>query len=449
MENPANRVVPGARELTRPSVRPGAPPAMELARWVRDAHEHTIRLVDDLSDGQLMGKPLDIINPLLWEIGHVAWFHEKWILRHLAGNDPVLEDADGLYDSMAIPHDTRWDLPLPGRAQTYRYMEAVRDRVLEALGSDPVSDELRYFVMYAVFHADMHGEAFLYTRQTLGHPAPELGGDLPAIEEGDRLEGDVEIVPSEDFMLGAHPDESFAFDNEKWAHAVPLAPFAIARAPITQEDFVAFVEDGGYDRRELWSDAGWEWREAEGAEGPVYWRRRGAGWERRDFDRWVPLEPRRPMIHVNWHEAETYCRWAGRRMPTEAEWEAAASSTLAGEKRRFPWGHQPPEPRRTNFDGHRLGCVGVDALPAGDSEAGCRQMMGNVWEWTASTFGPYPGFEPDPYREYSEPWFGTRKVLRGGAWATRGRMMRATWRNYYTPDRRDVWAGFRTCPAAQ
>ncbi|MBW3596530.1 MAG: SUMF1/EgtB/PvdO family nonheme iron enzyme, partial [Planctomycetes bacterium] len=212
-------------------------------------------------------------------------------------------------------------------------------------------------------------------------------------------------------------------------------------------------EEGGYGRREFWSEAGWKWRESTATMQPTYWRRKGAGeWERRDFDRWRPLEPRRPMIHVNWFEAEAWRRWARRRLPTEAEWELAASAVsnppdgvAIKRKQRFPWGDDPPAPDAANLDGCRLGAVDVHQLPGGDSVFGCRQMIGNVWEWTASNFLPYPAFTPDPYREYSRPWFGTRKVLRGGCWATRSRLIRNTWRNFYTPDRRDVWAGFRTC----
>lgn len=431
--------MPVATDTTEPVT------SRKVQDWVKDAHERTIRLVDDLSDEQLMGKPLDIINPLLWEIGHVAWFHEIWLLRRTLGREPIRADADALYDSTAIPHDTRWDLPLPGRQQTYEYMRAVRDEVCEAVerhGDDP---RVLYHAMYSVFHEDMHGEAFCYTRQTLGYPAPALGSAPETVGSG-ALPGDVEVAPPAGFELGARRDEWFAFDNEKWAHPAPLEPFVIARAAVTQRDFAAFVDDGGYRRRELWSDEGWRWREGEGADRPVYWRRAedGAGWQRRDFDRWLPLEPDRPMIHVSWHEAQAYCRWAGRRLPSEAEWEAAA--TLAGgEKRRFPWGWEAPAPEHANLDGYRLGGVDAGALAAGDSPAGCRQMMGGVWEWTDSVFGPFPGFTSDPYREYSKPWFGTRRVLRGGAWPTRGRMLRATYRNYYTPDRRDVWSGFRTC----
>jgi iron(II)-dependent oxidoreductase len=259
-------------------------------------------------------------------------------------------------------------------------------------------------------------------------------------------------------MLGATPDLPFVFDNEKWAHPVEVAPFWIARAAVTNSEFALFVQEGGYQRREWWSDEGWRWREESGAEQPLYWRRESSvRWRRRAFDRLVPLEPHRPALHVNWYEAEAYCRFAGRRLPTEAEWEMAASGEpaavgrgLTERKRRYPWGDEPPTPAHAHLDWRagsagEGGCVDVGAYPEGDSAFGCRQMVGNVWEWTSSAFLPYPGFVVDPYKEYSEPWFGTRKVLRGGCWTTRSRLIRNTWRNFYTPDRRDVWAGFRTC----
>ena len=419
------------------------PAASTLATWVEDARARTLALVEDLGDEQMWGPRLAIINPLLWEIGHVAWFQEKWVLRHTLGRPPLRPDVDELYDSMAIAHDTRWDLALPSRRHTTDYLAAVRDAVLDALASNGVHADLRYHVMYSVFHEDMHDEAFTYTRQTLGYPPPALSPS-PPVAGGGALAGDVEI-PGGRYVLGAAPDEPFVFDNEKWAHPIELRPFRIARAPVTQEQLAAFVEDGGYRRVELWSDEGWQWREREGAEGPLYWRREGSGWLRRDFDRWVPLEPHRPAIHVNAYEAEAWCRWAKRRLPTEEEWEAAAAGSAIA-RRHFPWGEEAPGPERANLDGSRLGCVDVGALAAGDSSDGCRQLLGNVWEWTATAFGPYPGFTPDPYREYSEPWFGNHRVLRGGAWTTRARMLRNTWRNFYKPDRRDVWAGFRTCP---
>jgi iron(II)-dependent oxidoreductase len=305
-----------------------------------------------------------------------------------------------------------------------------------------------YFPRLAALHEDMHGEAFAYTRQTLGYAAPPVEAGAPT--EAGPLPGDV-MVPGGRFTMGARMDEPFVFDNEQRAHEVTVAPFSIARAPVTQAAMAAFAEDGGYSRRELWSEAGWRWREAARAEQPLHWRREGGRWLRRDFDRLVPLEAHRPAVHVCWYEADAYCRWAGRRLPTEAEWEAAAScepgqgGALSDARRRYPWGEAPSDVRRANLDFRANGCADVAAYAEGDSAFGCRQMLGNVWEWTASDFLPYRGFEPGPYRDYSQPWFRTHKVLRGGCFVTRARIARNAYRNFYTPDRRDVWAGFRTC----
>ncbi|MFT5365497.1 MAG: iron(II)-dependent oxidoreductase [Candidatus Latescibacterota bacterium] len=420
--------------------------ASELAVWVRDARQRTLDLVADLSDEQMMGPYLNIVNPYLWEIGHIAWFQENWVLRHAAKQAMIREDADALYDSIAIAHDTRWDLPLPNREETLTYMCEVRDRVLERLENDPSEEEI-YHGIYTVYHEDMHTEAFTYTRQTHGYTPPSFSTPPEAAHKGGPVLGDVEI-PGGTFQLGAAQNDPFVFDNEKWAHPVNLAPFAIARAPVTQNEYAAFVDDGGYGRQEFWSQEGWQWREVEKAEHPIYWRSQNNGtWLRRHFDCWNVLESHLPVIHINGYEAEAYCRWAGRRLPNEAEWEAAATAggeNLGVEKRRYPWGNDPTS-ERLHFDWRGLGCAEVGAYPEGDSAFGCRQMLGNVWEWTSSVFRPFPGFEPDLYKEYSEPWFETRKVLRGGAWATRSRLVWNTSRNFFTPERRDVFAGFRTC----
>ncbi len=428
---------------------------VELAEWVRDARQRTLDLVADLDDEQLLGPYLPIINPMLWEIGHVAWFQEKWTLRHVCKREPIREDADAIWDSIAIPHTTRWDLPLPSRDETIAYLCEVRDHVVEALQSDAPPKQLSYFVRYTTFHEDMHNEAFTYTRHTLGYPPPKFSDAVSSqtpIPQTCVMTSDAE-VPGGTFLLGAAQDEPFVFDNEKWAHPVQLEPFAIGRVPVTQSEYVAFVEDDGYHRSQFWTAEGWKWRESVNAEHPVYWRKdTDRGWIRRHFDQWLALEPNLPVIHVNWHEAKAYCQWAGRRLPTEAEWEFAAAMgpksseyVMPSRKRRFPWGDASPSIDRVNMNWRNMGCIDVNALPDSDSAFGCRQMIGNVWEWTASGFQPYPGFVRDAYKEYSEPWFGTHKVLRGGCWTTRSRMLRNTWRNFYTPDRRDVLAGFRTC----
>ncbi len=332
-------------------------------------------------------------------------------------------------------------------------MREVRDQILDRLQHREPSEELTYFVHYTTYHEDMHNEAFTYTRQTLEYPPPRFSTSPEGHSDigGGPLSGDAQI-PGGTLMLGATPDESFVFDNEKWAHPIEIEPFSIARSPVTQSEFAMFTEDNGYLRKELWSAEGWDWRNSVNARHPVYWQAVDNGWLRRHFDKWVPLEADLPIIHVNHYEAEAYCRWAGRRLPTEAEWEAAAAAEpnstgdgLSARKRRFPWGDESPTPEYANLDWGAMGCIDVGACPQSDSAFGCRQMIGNVWEWTSTPFRPYPGFKIDPYKEYSEPWFETRKVLRGGCWTTRSRLLRNTWRNFYTPDRRDVLAGFRTC----
>ena len=431
-------------------MQPPTPPPTDavlaewVAEWVTDARRRTLALTSDLTDEQLMGPRLATVNPLRWELGHLAWFQEHWVLRHALGQPPIHAGADALYDSSRVAHDTRWDLPLLDRAATLDYLKTVQSRVLDALASGRLTSELRYFVTLSVFHEDMHGEAFHYTRQTLGYPQPPLTASpaVQTVSPGGPHPGDVAIAGAR-FLLGSTPDEPFVFDNEKWAHPVEVKPFSIARAPVTQSVFAAFVDSGGYTRREFWSDAGWQWRTLLKAEHPVYWRSEAPGrWLRRDFDRFVPLEPHRPVIHVSWYEAEAFCRFVGRRLPTESEWELAAASE---KKRRFPWGDAPPDSEHANLDARRSGCADVGSHPSGDSEEGCRQLIGNVWEWTATPFLPYPGFVADPYKDYSLPWFGDHMVLRGGAFPTRARLLRNSWRNFYKPDRRDIWSGFRTC----
>lgn len=420
----------------------------QVAEWVHDARSRTLELVGDLSDDQMVGPILPIVNPLIWEIGHLSWFQERFVLRDALGRPPIVDHADAIWDSGTVPHDTRWRLELPSREETVRYCEEVRDRVVEEVLRPEVPDVIVYLALFSAYHDDMHTEAITYTRQTLGYPPPRLEGAQEPAGGGGALPGDAE-VPGGEWLLGATGAEPFVFDCEKWCHPVHLEPFRVARAPVTQGDFAAFVDDGGYRRRELWSEDGWAWRARAGAERPVYWRGDGSGgWERRHFDAWVPLEADRAMVHVTWYEADAYCRWAGRRLPTEAEWEMAClhgvPAPRPGAKARFPWGEELPEPGRARVDWQGMGSGEVGAEAAGESPVGCRQMIGNVWEWTASTFLPYPNFQRDPYADNSEPWFGQRKVLRGGAWATRGRFLRATYRNYFPPDRRDVLAGFRT-----
>jgi iron(II)-dependent oxidoreductase len=453
----------------------------EIIHAMRTFRARTLALIADLDERQMIGPQLPTVNPPLWEIGHVAWFQEFWVLRHLWKRPALLEDGDRLYNSTDVAHNSRWELILPARRDTLRYMEAVLDSCIERIDQPrEFSPAELYFYSLALFHEGMHSEALAYTRQTLGYAAPALersGCASPAASAS--CSGDAEI-PGGVFLIGATADFPFVFDNEKWAHEVTIEPFRIARAPVTNGEYLAFVEDGGYRRQRFWSHAGWRWLHSGGApqleqslatffkqstargttvskseetlEHPAYWQRDGGAWQQRLYNRLVPLRENLPALHLSWYEAEAYCNWASRRLPTEAEWEVAASAepgiggaTIDRGRRYFPWGNDLPSGEQANLDWHAGGVTEVGAYGAGDSAFGCRQMIGNVWEWTADDFQPYPGFTVDPYKEYSKPWFNTHKVLRGGCWATSSLLIRNTWRNFYTPDRCDVWAGFRTC----
>jgi iron(II)-dependent oxidoreductase len=450
----------------------------ELIATMRAFRAHTLALVDDLSEEQLIGPRVPTVNPPLWEIGHVAWFAEFWLLRHLKQHKPLLQNGDQLYNSTDVAHDTRWELLLPSREKTLEYMDQVLEHCIEAIdvARQPSGGD-SYFTQLVLFHEGMHAEALAYTRQTLGYAAPNLSTSADALGTVDSCVGDAEI-PGGTFLIGATQDFPFVFDNEKWAHPIEIKSFQIARTPVTIGEFLAFVEAGGYRDPRFWSTEGWQWLNTGGApqleksfskffnksihenpqiteftpqlDHPIYWRRDAGGrWLQRIYDGYAPLQEDLPVVHTSWYEAEAYCKWAKRRLPTEVEWEAAASTPngggSSGSRRYFPWGNHAPGPEHANLDWRAGGVITVGAHPAGDSAYGCRQMIGNVWEWTTSDFQPYPGFSADPYKEYSQPWFGTHKVLRGGCWATSSLLIRNTWRNFYTPDRRDVWAGFRTC----
>src|SRR5260221_5808638 len=245
-----------------------------LSQQLRDARQHTRLLTCDLEGPRLFGPKLAIVNPVLWELGHVAWFQELWCLRLRSDeslSESALDGADALYDSAKVAHDTRWELPLPDVSATLKYQDRVLDRVLARLEREPGNEWFLYFAQLALFHEDMHAEAFHYTRQTLGYADP-----LPRDNAGKgALDGDVEL-PGGEFLLGAARNSGFHFDNEKWAHPVKLEPFRIARAPVTNAQFLEFVRDGGYGRRDLWAPEGWSWKDPAG--GPRYWVERDGEW---------------------------------------------------------------------------------------------------------------------------------------------------------------------------
>jgi iron(II)-dependent oxidoreductase len=404
-----------------------------LAAALLDAREYTRRTYAHLTSAQQRFPRIPVVNPPRWELGHIGWFQEFWCRRHRADDREAtrtpsrLPEADAWWNSSRVPHAARWTLPLPDWDGIDAYLCATLADTLDALAG--TRDGQRYFFELALYHEDMHGEALLMTLQTLALPRPpSYPPAVPMAETVASPATDV-VFDGGTFALGADraaPRRRFVFDNEKWSHAVDVAPFAMAARCVANAEYAAFVADGGYGRSELWSPAGNAWRIAHRAVHPAYWRRDGDAWQQRQFAEWTPLVYDAPVIHVNAHEAEAYCAWAGRRLPTEAEWEFAAAAA-------------PPRDD-ANLDHRQGGPVAAHA-----AHAGLAHLLGNVWEWTASDFLPFPGFAADPYADYSAPWFGDHRVIRGGSFATRSRLAHARFRNFYRPARHDMFVGFRTC----
>jgi gamma-glutamyl hercynylcysteine S-oxide synthase len=386
-----------------------------LEALLLDARARTLRLFSAYEAA--LGPELHVpctpeLNLPLWELGHVGWFADWWIARnpqhHLGTRaDPDVPRtqphqpergarSDSLYNSSTVAHDRRWQLALPNAEATRAQLEASLADTLALLQTAEDNDQGLYFHRLALFHEDMHAEAAVYMAQTLGFDPGEAAQWPPAAPPANQTLR----LASGTWTLGSSPD-GFVFDNELGAHAVPVAAFEIDAQPVRWSQFLPFVEQGGYRDRRCWSDAGWQWLQRSGATAPRYLRSTGTGWEQQRHGRWQALNPDAAACHLTAFEAEAWCRWAGRRLPTEAEWEVAAAHGDG-----FDWGE--------------------------------------VWEWTATPFAPYPGFVAHPYVDYSRPWFDGRPVLKGASPATVPRMRHPKYRNYFPHERNDILSGFRS-----
>jgi ergothioneine biosynthesis protein EgtB len=386
------------------------PRALDAA--LQDARRHTLALFDALAasgyDRAARVPRLPILNPPLWELGHLAWFAEWFVLRAARSSRPgdatgpsLLARADGWFDSNLVAHDRRWALDLPGPDALKAYCSAVLERIRAQLAHTPDEDAALYPYRLVLAHEDMHGEALLYTLQTLGAPAPAFEMHAPQPVAAGEI-----AFAGGDFLLGGEQSRGFVFDNERRAAVCRVAPFAIDAGLVSNAAWLAFMRAGGYQDLRHWSEAGRAWLREHQRSAPRHWQRAGTEWQVLRFGRPLALDPAEPVRHVSLYEAEAWCSWAGRRLPREEEWECAASAGHPG----FRWGQ--------------------------------------LWEWTASPFLPYPGFSADRYREYSEPSFGSRQTLRGASFATPARLRSPRFRNFYTPERDDIFAGFRTCAPA-
>jgi iron(II)-dependent oxidoreductase len=428
-----------------------------IADELADVRRRSLGLLEPLDDDGLRRQHSPLMSPLVWDLAHVGNYEDLWLLRALG--DPGLgSHLDDIYDAFRHPRRERPTLPMLGPAAARSYLAEVRQRAIDRLavvsldpdaGPDPrrlLSDGFVYGMV--VQHEHQHDETMLATLNLMDDP-----GYRPAVapppSAGVPVGGEV-FIPAGPFVMGTSRDP-WAYDNERPAHEVDVAAFWMDVAPVTNGEYATFVAAGGYDDPRWWRPQGWAWRLEAGLEHPQFWLRDGHWWVRRRFGHIEPLPAAEPVQHVCWYEADAYARWAGKRLPTEAEWEkAAAWDPGAGQSRRYPWGDERPDSRRANLDQRHFGPAPVGSYPGGASAYGCVQMIGDVWEWTASDFVAYPGFVVHPYREYSEVFYGPDyKVLRGGSWATHPTAVRTTFRNWDFPIRRQIFAGFRCARDAE
>jgi iron(II)-dependent oxidoreductase len=413
------------------------------------ARRRTALLTSCVDDHDLTAQHSPLMSPLVWDLAHIGNQEELWLLRAVGGREAMRPEIDPLYDAFEHPRAERPSLPLLAPAEARVYAADVRGRVLDLLDSvsmrgTPLLEAAFAFGMIAQ-HEQQHDETMLITHQLRRGPAALTAPEPPPAPADAALLPEEVLVPAGPFTMGTST-EPWALDNERPAHRRDVPAFHIDTVPVSNGAYIHFIDSGGYDDPRWWAPEGWAFIREHGLTAPLFWRREGGQWLRRRFGVTEPVPPREPVLHVSWYEADAYARWAGRRLPTEAEWEKAARHDPAtGRSRRYPWGDTDPEPEHANLGQRHLRPAPVGSYPDGASPLGVRQLIGDVWEWTSSDLLPYPGFVAFPYKEYSEVFFGPEyKILRGGSFAVDPVACRGTFRNWDYPVRRQIFSGFRT-----
>lgn len=437
---------------------------------LHNSQQKIVALINTLSDDELNIPYHPGVNPPLWEVGHAAFFFEVFILKALDKAKSFNPAMDDIWDSFNIDHEDRWQPgTVPAKKETLDYIEEIYQRIIVRIENNELSQDDLYLYKYAIFHQNMHIESLIWARQTVAYGkmndskiecADTTQSSVPADEE--MSAGDADI-PGGRYVIGmpagsdAFATNDFAFDTEKPRFEIDIDAFSISKTLVSNKEFLAFVEDGGYNNEQFWSWGGKKWLSIEQniaippdkhmslPKHPLCWKQQDGSWLERHFDQWLALVPDYPVMHICYWEAEAFCNWAGRRLPTEYEWEAAALNNRHGQAfKKYPWG-DTMDASKVDMNGVHLAHVPVSAYPQGESDFGCRQMLGTAWEWTSSQYLPYDGFTMDMYPFMSILQFGYHKTTKGGSCATSSILIRGTYRQAYLPDRTDVFVGFRTC----
>jgi ergothioneine biosynthesis protein EgtB len=454
----------------------------KMAEMFEATRAVTLKLFDTVTrEEDLHASPGGGFRPVIWHLAHIGVFEAYWILQKVKGDPAPDARYERIFDPIATPRENSKNLPSRRemedylarvRAATLHYLAAAQsDEPAHASSSLPQQQLLlrdNYVFHLVLEHERQHQETLAYLLHMLD-PAKKRRATLhnfnddtattttpdvaAAPDASEGVVGDMVTVPAGEFLSGA-PWQMFVYDNELPAHTVSLPAFKIDRLPTTNADYARFIAEGGYERREWWSEEGWQWRVRENWTHPLYWTENAGGSDSNEgVNRWRvrgmfaegALKASHPVSGVSWYEAEAYARFMGKRLPTEAEWEKAASwDASSNTKRLYAWGDEQPSPAHGNFDLSYWETTPAGSFPLGASSYGCLDMTGNVWEWTSDPFAGYENFTAYPYPEYSEVWFDEdHRVLKGGSWATHPSILRTSFRNFFRRHLRIAFAGIR------
>ena len=418
-----------------------------IERDLEKVRKETLDLIEKIPENFLASPPIRFMGPIIWDLTHIAMFEELWILRNAAGRGNGEKYLDADYNAISTPRGKRLGLDLPILSETISFMDEVRNDVAEFLRETDLNSDNRllkngYVFDMALQHESQHQETILQSLALYSSPSFE-SPPLPP-ENGTGSEYHMVIVPKGEFIMGSR-SKGFVYDNELPGHPVVVNEFYIDAAPVTNGRYLKFIQDDCYARKDLWSEEGWEWKTEQKAFAPLYWTKIDGDWHTRVYDKIIKILLDLPVVHVSYWEAEAFAKFEGKRLPTETEWEKACRwDPGTGKTFTYPWGEELPDSKKANIDKQRWAPAPVGSYENFTSPVGCHQMLGDVYEWTSSSFLPYDGFKAYPYNEYSEVHFGENyKVLRGASWATSRHVTRSTFRNWDYPQRRQIFAGFR------
>ena len=391
----------------------------------------------------------EFMSPPRWHIGHTSWFFETVLQKHRPGYRVYSEDFLWYFNSYYEGFGARIERPKRGTKsrptvrETVAYRNHIDEQMLDFL--DSADESVLTVVRLGLEHEMQHQELLVYDIKHLLCDEFDVSAKPPPSPT--KVEGMAEIEGGVFWLgFGNTGKNQFAWDNEKPAHQVFTRDFAIDRALVSNGDYLAFIRDGGYENFRWWFSEGWEVVNREQWRAPLYWELHDGEWLIRDFFGLATAESRKddPVMHVSFFEASAYAKWAGKRLPTEAEWERAACYDARRKtSNAFPWGNTEPDSGKANlFENGYWSVAPIGAFPEGANSYGCQQMIGDVWEWTTSDYVPYPGFKSE-FVEYNDKWFVNQKVLRGGSFATPQLHIRSTYRNFFHAHERWMISGFR------